>query len=410
MRFLSLLMMIFISTYSFAQTQQGYYITNNNNRVDGYFKNTNFYDSNNLKFKNDTGGEFVTLSPNEIKEYGVGSEFKFVKYTVKIDKSENHNLRMYSSVKDPQYATEIHFLNVLVQGEYASLYSVEVNKSPRYFYTLADKDEPTQLIFKKYLLSQGVTAINKEYQNQLYQNINCKNESVEKFAGVDYKRNELIEIFKEFNTCKGSQPIVYENKGGNKSKIIISAFIGVNNNTLTIKGERLPEASGSSISYGLGGEIGFLTPSGNWEFFLRAEYEKLSGETTAFVKKSYNEETTIASVDAYVLNVHVGPRYHFTLNEKSKLFLDAAIGLNSPSGDYEVQVMVQPNVGSAYQAVLNKYSMDSSVSYNFGIGYTFNNWGVRLQYETPREMFDSPLLNISSDISRYGINLRYTFN
>jgi hypothetical protein len=264
LKFFICLTVLFFTTFCYSQTNEysGYYITGTGQKVEGYFKHANFHNSNSLEFKKSPAEEYVHLSPDNIIEYGIGSDFKFVKQTVKIDKSDNNNVRMYSTVKDPQFVTETLFLNVLVEGQDASLYSADINKSLRYFYALADKTQITQLIYKKYTSVQGITSINKDYQRQLYTDLNCKNETVDKFSQLEYDKDELVNFFVGYNTCKESQSVTYTNKGGKKIKFLYNVFAGIYNSTLTIEGERLPKASNTAISYGFGGELSFLVSFG----------------------------------------------------------------------------------------------------------------------------------------------------
>jgi len=208
MRFL-LLLTLLISPCSFGQDRQGYYITSNKQRVEGYFRNS---DANSLKFKLNPIDKYETLDVRDVSEYGVEDAYKFIRRTVKIDKSDNINAKYYSTSKEPKFITETLFLNVLVEGVSASLYSVKSNKSIRYFYTLVDKEQFSQLIYKRYSLPDNIIGTSTLYKRQMYIDLNCNNKPEGYFIKIEYSRDDLTSAIKEFNTCAESNFIEYSNK------------------------------------------------------------------------------------------------------------------------------------------------------------------------------------------------------
>ena len=84
--FLAVLFIATITAYC-QEAQKGYYITNNNQKVKGYFKPTDFYDVTSLKFKKNLESDYISLPANGITEYVIGDKYKFEKHTVDIDQS-----------------------------------------------------------------------------------------------------------------------------------------------------------------------------------------------------------------------------------------------------------------------------------------------------------------------------------
>lgn len=408
------LTVLLFTVFCYSQTDEhtGYYITEGGQKVEGYFKHADFFNSNSLEFKKSAADAYSPLSADAISEYGIGASFKFIKKTIKIDKADNTNLQMLSQVREPQYETETHFLNVLVEGDKASLYSVNVNKSTRYFYSLADKTKIEQLIFKKYQSTDDVVQTNNYYQQQLYQGLNCKGEPISEFIKLEYDKKPLVNFFKEYNTCSGAGFTEYDNKAGRGLKMLYTVFAGIYNTSFSIEEQRLPETSNSAISYGLGAEVALAVPSRRWELFVRAEYEMLKVETTGTYRTTYNEQVTVAEADASFINVLAGPRYNFIINDRHKLFLDAAIGLSLASGDVTTNVTIKPFSSEPYAGESNTLPVSNSAVFNFGVGYVFNNkFGIRAVLETERNIFDSLYsYKYSGSIGRIGLNLRYTIN
>lgn len=224
MRFL-LLLTLLISPYSFGQDRQGYYITSNKQRVEGYFRNSDLSDANSLKFKLNPDDKYETLDVRDVSEYGVEDAYKFIKRTVKIDKSDNINAKYYSTSKEPKFITETLFLNVLVEGVSASLYSVKSNKSIRYFYTLVDKEQFSQLIYKRYSLPHNIIGTSTLYKRQMFIDLNCNNKPEEYFKKIEYSRDDLTSALKEFNTCKKATSLSTQINGDSLNRLKLNAVI-----------------------------------------------------------------------------------------------------------------------------------------------------------------------------------------
>jgi len=407
MRFFYLLA-IFFAMNCYAQNQSGYYIDNTGRKVEGYFQTTDFYNENSLEFSSSLDGSYSKLDPQGIKEYGIETQFRFVKHTVKLDRSESV-IRKLSANKDPQWEQVTVFLNTLVEGK-ATLYSLNSSYGIRFFYSLDDTTMvPEQLVYKKYKTSEITFGENNYFRQQLYNHLNCENKKIENFASLKYSKSEIVKVFKEFNSCSKSKNREYANETSKDNAFIYTFHAGVHNTRFGIKGvEHLSDKS-NSVSFSAGAEIGFRIPSDKWEFFLRGEYEKLSGDLEYSYQGATNTVRSTFELDGSSFNFYAGPRYNYILSDKSKLFADAAFGLNFPTGDIKYDIHYVSQFGE-YSG--GTYMMDLSTTFfgNFGIGYTFNDkYGVCLRFETSRNMFSElPLSDIKTDISRIGLNFRYT--
>jgi hypothetical protein len=410
LRFFTFLTALLFTTFCFSQGQPGYYITNSGQRVDGFFKTTDYYNSNSLEFSTGNSGEFAALQPEDIKEYGVGSTFKFQRHTFKMDASDNSDLKSLSSIKEPVYKTYTMFLNVIVEGK-VSLYSLDINKSTRFFYSKENNPEIVQLIFKKYKQTQGTVLENSYFKQQLFNEINCRKKSTTDLYNISYSKSGLTRIFEEENKCLGSSPLVYSNTGSREIKFLYTLFGGLYSSEFSLEGSRFASGSNSEIAYGLGGELALALPSGKWEAFVRVEYETLSVEAETTTKQAFRTIHNAATFDANILNFYIGPRYNIILNDKNKLFIDGAVGLSIPSGDVVITTTIITNAGEAYVSETGNYSLSNTIAGNFSAGYIFNDKiGLALKYETSRNLFDNTNVGYAAKVGRIGLNLRYTIN
>lgn len=412
MKFFTLLTALFISMQVFAQDLKGYYITNSGKRVEGVFKSADFNDAASLQFKSSEQAEFKGLLLEDVKEYGVNdNEFRFVKHTVQIDISD---LNKMSTQKGPEWKTETLFLSVVVQGD-ATLYSYTNLKDykTKFFFSTKDKpEEISQLLYKKYQTLEGI-AENVNYKQQLFNAVKCDGQFVDSFMDIRYNKNALSDVFKNYNKCSGSQSVYYHNGFHKRKEVKYTAFVGLNSLNFGIK-SGFPPVSGteSNTEYSVGFEAAYVFPSEKVEFFVQAEYEIISAKNVDSYVQTFNTITSTYKLDGAALNIFFGPRYNFLLGEKNKIFIDAAFGMSFPVGlEITRQASIKTSADYVYDGDHDRYDAKTSFGANFSVGYVFNNkFGVSLRYETSRDMLDDAPSQYKTDITRLGLNLRYTIN
>ncbi|NDI98244.1 hypothetical protein GWA97_04070 [Flavobacterium sp. LaA7.5] len=389
--------------------QQGYYITNSGQRVDGYFKTTDFYNTESLQFKQQSTGEsFSSIDVNTISEYGIGTEFKFIKKTFQIDDSET-NLKRLSTISEPKWVTITGFLNVIIEGE-ASLYSYRNDRGEKFFYSIPTKDIE-QLLYKRYRVSETGIAENNLYLQQLLNNVRCESMERNLFATIAYEEKDLMRIFKKYNECNGDSYVAYNNSTGIKSKINFTAFAAADYMSFGIEGSGADSDVENFISPSVGIEVALVLPNEKWEFFSRVEFESFSAETQVFYKQGVSSVVTEDyEIDTQTLNFKIGLRYNIIAKPSGNFFVDGAFGFSKPFGDIKAEITTSTNDESAFVSQLQTFELDTSFCANFGIGYMYKNKiGAAIRYETNRNMFANGG-ELTTDISRIGLNLRYTIN
>lgn len=405
MKFFTLLTVLFCAVFSHAQDVKGYYITESGKTVNGFFEDGDFNNHQGLKFKETRSAAAQNL-PQDIVAYGIEDlNLKYEKHPVKIDVSTKN-----SRYKDPVWETKTLFLNVIVSGT-ASLYSYTKDYEMKFFYKTKDKPEIEQLINKKYFATDTETAVNKAYRQQLYNAVNCKNKKASSdFIELIYDKTVLTNLFVEYNECVGSESNVYITI--RESAFKFTAYAGVNSTTFGVTyAERVPE-EGNDINFAVGAEVAYRFPSQASEFFFRAEYETINGKIQGRIDQGYNHVISTYDFSGSAINAYLGYRHNFALSHRNKLFLEGAFCMSIPSGDVDQNTLVYPASGiDPYPETSYDYAWDMGFCMDFGIGYVFDDkYGISLRYATRKDFLDDVYSYYKTEISRLGLNLRYTIN
>lgn len=392
-----------------AQDVKGYYVLDTNIKVKGYFKNTDFTDVSTLEFKSSLFSNYNAIDITKVKEYGIGDNFKFKRFAVKYDKSDIYDDRL-SVIKDPEWEEVTVFLNVLAEGN-AVLYSYISPHGTKFFYTTKEGENPQQLVYKKYK-EDGRVAINSNFKQQLYFNVNCDNLTTQRFYDIEYTKISLTNYIKEYNSCKETKTTIYSNDYHQKSNVRITVFAGVYNASFGIKNANPNIENDNSLSYSLGVETSLAVVSGQLEFFGRLEYENLSTEARGTKDQGYNILTHVYKINTGIVSLHIGPRYNLFINDNNKLFIDAALVLNLPlEKTINRDSYILTETDYTYGGHDASYDLSTALSSNIGIGYVFSNkFGIDLRYKTNRNMFNGVSTGYTTHMSGLGLNLRYTIN
>ena len=402
--FLSLIVPFCVS----AQDKNGYLIDRNNHRTEVLFKDVDFTDNAALRHRVSENAAYQAVDINDIIEYGIGDNFKFVKRTVKHDKLFTET----ATVKEPILEKETLFLNVIEEGD-INLYAYFDKGRMKFFYEIKDSSGgAVQFIYRKYSSDNRYVRENNYFRNQLNDILKCESLQVSDFINLKYKKEDFLKIFKQYNSCKRNEPSkIYDNKTNKKLKLKYSAIAGIYQNDFSVEFYKGETEKISKTTFGLGGEVALVFPSETVEVFIGMEYNSSCSGESKFGKISgpYDLGHNFKFESAF-LNVNIGARYNFILNNKNKIFIDGAVLISNPLDDIEYTISYPEASG-----VENKtyaYPSQTNTSLSFGIGYTFNNKiSACLRVDTNKDVFKSGApVEAKSNFSRAGLNLKYTFN
>ncbi len=398
-KYLTITLITLLSYTSYAQInyEKGYFIDNDGNRTECLIKNIDWGNNPiefNYKLTENDKQKKVTIEL--AKEFGIYNISKYQRHTVNIDKSSN-NVQTLSKIRKPIFKEEVLFLKVLVEGK-ASLYFYEYQDIKRFFYDKNDFNIQ-QLIYKEYLISDDVRIReNNRYKQQLLNHLNCKNIKKEAIKNIEYKKTDLVNYFIKYNKCNNSESTIHINKQ-KRDLINLSIRPGVNYSSLLIYRYNpqpkieLPFENNFGSRVGL--EIEYIIPfkKNKWALLIEPTYQYYKDETE-WVRyigtQGYNIKETV-NVDYKSIEVHIGLRHYFILNDASKFFVNAITVV-----DIDLKNKIDFN-----NTPINFSEKDSNakgVNFAFGLGYKYNdNISLEIRLQSNRGI----ILSSNSWSSRY---------
>src|ERR1039457_6966491 len=165
----NLAMLITLCTIGQSKYEQGYFINNNDQKIDCLIKKT--------AWRKNPSGFHYRLNGNDstgkgtlenAKEFGLQGGPTFIRFLVNIDRSSEETDHI-STLRNPIWTQEQLFLKLLVKGR-ASLYSYEEGNLTRFFYSTGDST-PQQLIHKSYIYYLSYIDINNDFRQQLRKDV-----------------------------------------------------------------------------------------------------------------------------------------------------------------------------------------------------------------------------------------------
>lgn len=390
-RMKNLLLLLFVSTlfttsYSQITFESGYFIDNNNNKVDCLIKNVDWKNNpESIQYKLSEKSDVKTAGVQTIKEFNIYDGANYVRADVGIDRSSN-NINYLDDDVLPKFTNEQLFLKLLVDGE-ATLYSYEDESIIRYFYKL-NSSAIEQLIFKKYKNKYGKIGRNERFRQQLWNDLKCEDLSRSKLAKLLYNRRELTDVFVTYNKCKDA---TYTGKKTKSKKDLFNLSIkpGINSSKLEIENVLVPSRNSvfsNEITFSLGLEAEVLLPfnKNKWAIFVEPTYTYYEGESEYYGEYGQTVKTDYKSVE-----IPIGLRHYFFLNENSKLFLNASLvfnidldsGINRVKDDYrlwEINTRNNAMIGLGYK-LKDTYSLEFRYHSSREVLGTYSYWNSDYQ-------------------------------
>jgi hypothetical protein len=395
MKKLSLLfLLLFICNFN-AQIkyEPGYFIDNTNLKKDVLIKNEGWKNNpEKFEYKNNSSSEAKTLTINNVKEFGVNDKQRFIRKTVSMDlSSEEINRLTYE--QEINLKEKTIFLNYVIQGK-ASLLSYHNGNIKKYFYMI-DENEPKQLVYKLFLINESQISYNKQYQDQIKENLICDNITNSEIYQIRYNQNDLSKLFTKYNNCSNNQIIDYKEKRDNKDAFNLSITPGVVFSSLDLISSYNKDNYadfGSKTLLRIGIELEYVLPfnRNKWALFVEPNFQYFKAEKTIEIY----EQTRERSIDYKNIQIPVGIRHYFFLNDNSKFFLNGALALNVPIKS-DIKFSNDPNA--------TKISIGTPII--FGAGYKYNKFGIELRYS--KQTLLRNYISMESNYSNFSVILGY---
>lgn len=402
----------FMSFLFFAQInyESGYIINNQDSKIDCLIRNSDW--SNNpseIQYKLSEDSETITGNISDIKAFQIGDNLKYVRATIPVDQSSANSSNL-SSEFDPKFTTETTFLRQIVSGE-ANLYHYQNNRFERFFYNYKSS-EIRPLVYKQYYVDNSSIGENFSFRKELFDNLKCSDLDVKDFRDMTYNQNDFIAFFSKFNMCVSGENTVLK-KDAPKGSFNFRVKAGLGNGQLKVdfdEGALRTDAQStqfeSEITSLIGMEVEYVLPfnKNKWSVFVEPAFRTYSSKTTIILERATSDLEFDVSVDYKSIDVPLGLRHYMYLNEKSKLFINAAVALAfdlSDKIDYD---------DNSIASVNNDLEIKSGANFFFGFGYEFNDrFSVELRTATDRNILSSYGFYSAPFSNEIGFVLGYKF-
>ena len=376
-----LITILTLNCYSQISFENGYYIDNSNQKINCLIKNIDWKNNpTEFEYKQSENSESKIVKIKTIKEFGIDNSSKYIRSTVNIDRSSEKTNNL-SNDKNPIFKEEELFLKVLVEGK-ANLYLFQDGNLIRYFYN-KENSNIEQLIFKSYKTADNKIGKNNRFRQQLFVNLKCPNFKTSNIENIIYKKNSLVRFFTEYSKCHNNELINFEPKQ-KRDLFNLTIRPRINSSSLTIQNSvsnfRNTDFE-NKIGFGFGLEAEFILPfnKNKWAITIEPTYQSFKSEKTTNVN-NVSGGVLIANVDYSSIEVPVGLRHYFFLNNNSKIFINASyiFDLSSKSS---IEFKRSDN------SILSSLDIKSRPNLGLGIGYKQNDrYSLEMRYQTNREV------------------------
>ena len=383
--FLALLVTIFsIHGYSQISFEKGYYINNTNQKIECFIKNMDWKNNpDNFDFKLTGDAISENIDIRTVKEFGIDNTSKYVRHTVKIDRSSEATNQLTHD-KAPLFNEEQHFLKVLVEGK-ATLYLYESGNLKRYFFS-ADSVEFEPLIFKSFLTDANKIGKNNEFKQQLWNNLKCPSFKMTRMEQLEYKNNSLINLFVDYNECTDADFVNYENKKKD-NLFYVTLRPRFNHSSLLIENPASGAKDtdfGTNSGFGFGVEVEYILPfnKNKWSVSVEPTYQRFDDKGRSTLNKVFNEELYV-SVDYSSFDLPISLRHYFFLSNDSKIYANISYTFNVTS---DVSIEFERGDGLKLEGLEGK----SGNNFGFGIGYKYKDkYSFEIRYLTSKKILEN---------------------
>ena len=371
-----LFFIFFFPAVVFAQViyEKGFFIDGNGNKVECLVKNVDWNDNpDRFEYKLTPDGEPKIMETSSIQGFGIDHLFKYVRKQVKMDWSSD-KLDSLSNDRNPIWTTAQLLLKVLVEGK-ATLLLYQHGNLIRFFYYIDDATVQ-QLVYKKFLKGNDV-AVNSDFRQQLWSNVNCAQASQNSLSNISYSERELVRYFRKYNECKGQKPVDYSSKTKGdyfhftiKAGLDYASFGIVEKIPLLYVTEVRNQQFDNKLNFRIGLEAEFVFPNSKKKWSVIVEPTNQYYDT----KKDNTVFGGTSSIHYHSIETPIGARYYFPWGQKSRMFVNGFFVADIPIGS-----QIEWRNGSPLEAKVN-------FGFAFGAGVSHDRFSAELRYYSNRNV------------------------
>lgn len=367
-------------SYSQIIFENGYFIDESNNKNECLIKNVDWKNNpTEFEYKFSQNDTVHKATFKTVKEFGIYNVSKYIRAKTNIDKSSEQIDKM-SSERNPNFQEELLFLKVLIEGK-ASLFLYIDGNLTRFFYKLNDS-EIQQLVYKRYLIDDKILE-NNSFKQELFLKLKCEEIVLNDIKNLRYSNRDLEKLFIKYNKCTGSDYINYKTKQ-NKDLFNLTFRPSLNYSSLEIQNSvsgfnDIDFRNKLGIRFGI--EAEFILPfnKNKWGIIVEPTYQYFKSEQS---KETGNVSggILVSRIDYKSIELPVGVRYYFCLNDKSKLFTNISYVFDF-SNNSSIKFLRNDD------SMISELEIKSRRNLALGIGYKYKNrYSMEIRYNTNREI------------------------
>lgn len=375
--------------------EKGYFIDNTDQRIECLIKNVDWRNNpSNFQYKLNESDEPIEARITDVKEFGIYNSSKFLRSVVKIDRSTEETNKL-SKDRNPRLEEEQLFLKVLNEGK-ANLYSY-YDTGLRRFFLSKDGLVIEQLVFKKYETPDGKLGINNYYKQQLLKQLKCSDITLRDIENTDYKSNSLVKLFIKYNSCNGSNTTSYKETNSKadlfnltlRPQLRFSSSLSIFYPLISSRDINI----GKKSQFGFGIETEFILGfnKNKWAIIAEPTYQGFKSSET-FDSVNISGGKIVTDVNYSSIEIPIGVRHYFFLNDDSKIFINASYIL-----DFVLDSSVE--FKRIDNSTFNSFEIDTNNNLAFGAGFKYNDrYSVELRYLTSRDILSNDDLNSNYNV------------
>jgi hypothetical protein len=387
-----LLLLLSLKLAAQVHYEKGYVVTNDNQRIECLIKNKDWLNNpKSIDYKLNAEDSIRKGNFDNVKEFGISGISSYVKAEVDIDQSPT-DLNNLSWTKNPIWSKEKLYLRLLVNGK-GKLYSYKSGDIERLFYSVNDS-LIQQLIFKEYIVvdksvSQGLlqkefVTTNNGFRQQLWKNVRNEETSYRDALGLNYNRKELINYFRKFDKL-GMDSSCVSVTNGNRSAFNLKIKPGIDYSSVSIKTTKselnqFNADFGNQLNFRLGLEAEWIFPfnKNTWSLFIEPTYQN-------FNSSNNDARDNKASINLNIIDLPIGIRHYFFLNDNFKIHLNALFNPVSI-------VCFDPEIHYTYSDL----NINPMIHFAIGGGFDYKRLSLEFRYY-PNISLTNSYMYLSSD-------------
>jgi|GEM_PF-4805684 len=385
------LILILFSTQLFSQSnfKKGEVVLSTGVRKEGFINHSGWIATpDRIEFKNSKeSSEIEIFVPSDLQEFYVADD-RYIQKTLDVDATDQ-SLRNLSNKIRQKSETKTIFLRTIVKGKVDLL----IYRDGKTHYFASKDDETIELLQLKRLSNSSISNYNK-YIGQL--NIllgDCLDEK--NINKVRYGISHLKKIIDQYNTCSEGKSDFVVQKSRFKSELLLTAGIKQTAYESLYRDYDWDNAKGSSASFGIALNIGFLRNSKKLTLYNELVYQKYKLNT------SFRDQRLEQQYSDFVLNIDLGYielanliRYNLNNdNEKWNPFLHVGMINAVRVSDKSSETVNSVFFGSENSRTLNPLNGDivsHRLFFSVGGGLRFRNLSFELRYNFNPEIAEFP--------------------